>query len=79
MFQGEIINEEDLIGALKNNLILGCALDVFEKEPISNTNGLKMFENIIFSTHNASNTIEANNSVNQQVTDTLLKWISEQN
>ncbi len=77
--RGQIINEEDLIGALKNNLILGCALDVFEKEPISNTNGLKMFENIIFSTHNASNTIEANNSVNQQVTDTLLKWISEQN
>ena len=77
--RGQIINEEDLIGALKNNLILGCALDVFEKEPISNKNGLKMFENIIFSTHNASNTIEANNSVNQQVTDTLLKWISEQN
>ena len=77
--RGQIINEEDLIGALKNNLILGCALDVFEKEPISNTNGLKMIENIICSTHNASNTIEANNSVNQQVTDTLLKWISEQN
>ena len=68
-----------MIGALKNNLISGCALDVFEEEPISNSNDLKMFENVIFSTHNASNTIEANNSVNQQVTDTLLKWISEQN
>ena len=77
--RGQIINEEDLIGALKNNLISGCALDVFEEEPISNSNDLKMFENVIFSTHNASNTIEANNSVNQQVTDTLLKWISEQN
>ena len=77
--RGQIINEEDLIDAVKHNLISGCALDVFEKEPISYTNDLKMFENVIFSTHNASNTIEANKSVNQQVTDILLKWISEQN
>tara|TARA_B100000575_G_C23067194_1_gene614565 strand:- start:389 stop:1312 length:924 start_codon:yes stop_codon:yes gene_type:complete len=77
--RGQIINEKDLINAVKHNLISGCALDVFEEEPISNSNDLKMFENVIFSTHNASNTIEANNSVNQQVTDTLLKWISEQN
>ena len=77
--RGKIINENDLVSALKNKQLSGCALDVFEKEPISNTSRLKMFENVIFSSHNASNTIEANNSVNQQVTDTLLKWISEQN
>ena len=77
--RGQIINEEDLIYALDKQLISGCALDVFEKEPVIDENPLKNFNNVIFSTHNASNTLEANNSVNQQVTDTLLKWFSEQN
>ena len=77
--RGQIINEEDLVYALDNKLVSGCALDVFEKEPLKEKNPLKDFSNVIFSTHNASNTSEANNSVNQQVTDTLLKWSSEQN
>jgi len=77
--RGQIINEEDLIYALDKGIISGCALDVFEKEPVIDKNPLKNFNNVIFSTHNASNTLEANNSVNQQVTDTLLKWFSEQN
>ena len=75
--RGQIINEEDLIYALDQDLISGCALDVFEKEPVIDGNPLRSFNNVIFSTHNASNTLEANNSVNQQVTNTLLKWISE--
>ena len=32
--RGQVINEQDLIDAL-NNKISGCALDVFETEPIS--------------------------------------------
>ena len=75
--RGQIINEEDLIYALDKDLISGCALDVFEKEPVIDGNPLRGFNNVIFSTHNASNTLEANNSFNQQVTNTLLKWISE--
>ena len=66
-----------MIYALDKDLISGCILDVFEKEPVIDGNPLRGFNNVIFSTHNASNTLEANNSVNQQVTNTLLKWISE--
>jgi phosphoglycerate dehydrogenase-like enzyme len=75
--RGKIINEDDLISALSNNLISGCALDVFEEEPISKDNKLKKYDNVVFSSHNASNTIEANTSVNNQVTKTLLKWLED--
>ncbi len=73
--RGKIVNENDLIYALKNNLISGCALDVFESEPISKDSQLKTFENVVFSSHNASNTQEANDSVNSQVTEILLNWL----
>ncbi len=75
--RGQIINEQDLIDALNNNKISGCALDVFETEPISSTNLLKNHKNVIFSSHNASNTHEANESVNSQVTDMILGWFNE--
>ena len=32
--RGKIINEFDLINALKNNIISGAALDVYENEPL---------------------------------------------
>ncbi len=73
--RGSIINEKDLIDALEEELISGCALDVFEGEPINKDSQFKKFENVVFSSHNASNTQEANHSVNSQVTKILLKWL----
>ena len=73
--RGSIINEKDLIEALEEELISGCALDVFENEPINKDSQLKTFENVVFSSHNASNTQEANTSVNSQVTEILLNWL----
>ena len=75
--RGKIINENDLISALDDNLISGCALDVFEAEPISKDNKLRNYDNVVFSSHNASNTVEANTAVNNQVTKTLLKWLED--
>ena len=76
--RGQVINEQDLIDALDHNKISGCALDVFETEPISSSSLLKNQKNVIFSSHNASNTYEANESVNSQVTDMILGWLNEQ-
>ena len=76
--RGQVINEQDLIDALDHNKISGCALDVFETEPISSSNLLKNQKSVIFSSHNASNTHEANESVNSQVTDMILGWLNEQ-
>lgn len=49
MARGPIINEQDLISALKNGSIAGAGLDVFEQEPV--TNELISMENVTLSPH----------------------------
>ena len=57
--RGPLINEADLVEALKTGKVLAAALDVFENEPLSPNNPLHQFEHCIFGTHNGSNTTEA--------------------
>jgi D-3-phosphoglycerate dehydrogenase len=57
--RGGLIDEEALISALKDGRIAGCALDVFETEPLPGSSPLREFPNMVFGTHNSSNTVEA--------------------
>jgi D-3-phosphoglycerate dehydrogenase / 2-oxoglutarate reductase len=57
--RGDIVVEKDIIELLKSNFIKSVALDVFEEEPLKKNNELLKFEQNIYGTHNASNTIEA--------------------
>lgn len=52
--RGPVIREEDLIEALKNKIIAGAALDVFENEPLPNDSPLKTMSNVILSPHNSN-------------------------
>ena len=56
--RGGIINEIDLDKALKQNLIFGAGLDVFEKEPIEMNNPLLKNNKILLSPHSATFTKE---------------------
>ena len=49
--RGQTVVEEDLIYVLKNNLIAGAGLDVFEKEPLSNDSELWKLDNVILTPH----------------------------
>ncbi len=49
--RGKTVNQNDLIKALKNKKIAGAALDVFEDEPLSNTNPLWQLDNVIITPH----------------------------
>ena len=53
--RGAVINEEHLKANLKSEHLLGAALDVFENEPLPLTSSLRQFSNVIFGSHNASN------------------------
>jgi len=53
--RGEIINEQDLKTALKNDKIKAAALDVFEKEPLSKWSKLWKLPNLIITPHIAGN------------------------
>ena len=71
--RGKVINEQDLINALRNNLIAGAGLDVYENEPISTSNPLTQMPQAILLPHIGSATfltrskmaeVAANNIVN---------------
>jgi phosphoglycerate dehydrogenase-like enzyme len=56
--RGGIVNENDLENALKNKIISGAALDVYQKEPADKRSLLKL-ENLICTPHIAGNSEEA--------------------
>ncbi len=49
--RGLIINEEDLIEALKDEKILGVGLDVYKKEPLPQDHKLRFFPNALLLPH----------------------------
>ena len=49
--RGSIINEKDLVEALKDELIAGVGLDVFEKEPLPQDHNLRFFPNALLLPH----------------------------
>lgn len=56
--RGKVVNEKDLVIALKTKIIAGAGLDVFEIEPISSKHPLSKLENVILAPHIGSSTIE---------------------
>lgn len=51
--RGGIVNEKDLIDALKNRDISGACLDVFETEPLPIDSELRNLSNVILTPHTA--------------------------
>ncbi|WP_143321122.1 NAD(P)-dependent oxidoreductase [Clostridium sp. HBUAS56010] len=51
--RGGIVNERDLIDALKNGDIAGACLDVFESEPLPTDSELRDLRNVILTPHTA--------------------------
>ena len=76
--RGGLINETDLIQALKNNLIKGAALDVFKKEPLENSE-LFNLENIILTPHIAASTDEAQIVVAEMVANQFCEYFKNNN
>jgi len=56
--RGKVINQKDLVISLKKKIIAGAGLDVFEEEPISNTNPLTRLNNVVLAPHIGSSTKE---------------------
>lgn len=59
--RGGVINEPDLIRALREGVIAGAGLDVFEHEPIQPGNELLSMKNVILTPHTAALTEECVN------------------
>lgn len=78
--RGGIINEGDLVEALKSKKVAAAAFDVFEEEPIKGDNPLLALDNFICTPHIGAQTTEAQENVAvgiaEQVVDYFTKGIA---
>ena len=72
--RGGIINEIDLDQALKNNIIFGAGLDVFEKEPIDKNNPLINNKKVLLSPHSATFTNECKSRMAIETTKNIIDF-----
>jgi glyoxylate reductase len=73
--RGPIVNERDLVEALRSGQLAGAALDVFDNEP-NITPELYDMPNVITTPHIASATWEARNKMGEQAVAAILDTLS---
>ncbi|MBC7217035.1 MAG: hydroxyacid dehydrogenase [Candidatus Caldatribacterium sp.] len=56
--RGGVVNEQDLVRALREGVIAGAGIDVFEQEPVDPGNPLLQMDNVILTPHAAALTKE---------------------
>lgn len=75
--RGSVINEDDLLIALRNKAIAGAGLDVFANEPYVPEEMIKM-DNVVLSPHVGSATVETRAKMGQLVIDNLNAYFNGQ-
>ncbi len=74
--RGGLINEADLVEAMKSGKVAAAGLDVFEVEPLSNDSGLREFERIVLTPHLGASTSEAQENVGLEVAQCIHEAIT---
>ena len=69
--RGGIIDEKALVKALEEGRIAGCALDVYEEEPLSSDSPLLKFDNCVVTPHLGASTSEAQVNVAIEIAETV--------
>lgn len=71
--RGGIVNEADLYHALKDKIIAGAGIDVFEKEPPTDS-PLLALDNVVLTPHTAAFTFEGMNNMSVGVVVQLIEY-----
>jgi D-3-phosphoglycerate dehydrogenase len=71
--RGGVVDEADLLRALDENLISGCALDVFETEPVTNKR-LYTHEKVSLSPHIGAATKEAQERIGYEIVQIISSY-----
>ena len=71
--RGGIVNETDLYHALKNGVIAGAGIDVFENEPPSESPLLEL-DNVVLTPHTAAFTFEGMHNMSVGVVEQLIEY-----
>ncbi|MBI1908980.1 MAG: phosphoglycerate dehydrogenase [Deltaproteobacteria bacterium] len=72
--RGGIVNEIDLMNAIKEGIVAGAALDVFEKEPPAPDHPLLQMEQVIFTPHLGAATDEAQENVAIEIAEQIADY-----
>lgn len=75
--RGGIINEKALYKAIKEKIVGGAALDVFEKEPVSPDNPLLELDEVICTPHLGASTDEAQENVAIDVAEQIVDFFKK--
>ncbi|HUR12387.1 MAG TPA: phosphoglycerate dehydrogenase [Flavitalea sp.] len=76
--RGPLVNESDLNKALESGQVGGAGLDVFENEPLAADHPFLQFDNVIFGSHNGSNTKEAVRRASKKAIELLFGYLNIQ-
>jgi len=74
--RGGLVHEGDLIDAVKEGIVAGVALDVFEQEPPPADHPLLKMENVIFTPHLGAATDEAQENVAVEVAEQMVDFFT---
>src|SRR6202050_1765365 len=72
--RGELVQEADLVQALKQGHVAGAALDVFNEEPLKNS-PLQTMESVILTPHIGGQTHEAQEAVGVQIAQQVREYL----
>ena len=74
--RGGIVNEDDLYSALKENIIAGAGVDVFEEEPYEGN--LRELENCLLTCHMGASTIDSRTDMEVQAIEEAIRYKNNQ-
>ncbi|RHW50310.1 NAD(P)-dependent oxidoreductase [Lactobacillus bombicola] len=74
--RGQLINQDDLIAALKNGDIAGAGLDVYETEP-DIPQALRDLDNVVLSPHAGTGTLEARTAIAREASQNLISYLRD--
>ncbi len=74
--RGPVIEEAALVRALQSGGIAGCALDVFEHEPLPATSPLRGMDNVLLAPHNSNSSPKAWERIHHSTLKNLLDGLN---
>jgi D-3-phosphoglycerate dehydrogenase len=75
--RGPVISTNALVNALSSGKVGSAALDVLEEEPPRADHPIRAFDNVVFGSHNASNTLEASARTHGRAIDNLIEELAK--